>query len=292
MTRDAGRAAGLVVFTTTCLSASWMVAATLRALHLDATRPLAGPPLFALSLQYVLSMGWQPIAAAWLVRRWIDRDPVDLALRPAEPRFSVFAVALPIALACGAALLSLIGVRYGLVAVTSWSGSVPGDASRRYGPGLGLAALSVFGLALIWLQAVAEEVGWRGYVLSAATRRFGHARGLVLHAVLWALWYAPVVFFATHAGASGLDSLARGATFAVTCVLLGVLLGWLRLAANSVAPAVTANLTLTVAAGLPYVMHGVDAGLRSAIYRPVGWLVLVAAIVALFGAGRHDARHA
>jgi hypothetical protein len=131
---------------------------------------------------------------------------------------------------------------------------------------------------LVWLQAAAEEIGWRGYVLPAAMQRFGRWRGLVLQAVMWGTWYAPVVFFATL-GRSG--SFARCASFVLTCTLLGVLLGWLRLAAKSVGPAVTANVTLTLVGGMPYVLYGLDAGLRSTIYRPMGWLVLTAALAGL-----------
>ena len=63
--------------------------------------------------------------------------------------------------------------------------------------------------------------------------------------------------------------------------VLGTLFGWLRLASRSVVPVVMANATLTLAAGLPYLVHGVDAGLRSAAFGPPGWIVMVAAIGAL-----------
>lgn len=128
-----------------------------------------------------------------------------------------------------------------------------------------------------------------------AMERFGRWRGLVLHGVVWGLWYAPAIFFASYGPLSSLDALARAFAFAATCVLLGVLLGWLRLASRSIAPAVTANTTLTLAAGLPYVLHGVDAGQRSAVFLPAGWLVLVPLVLALFtsrlaGAVRTPAR--
>jgi len=45
---------------------------------------------------------------------------------------------------------------------------------------------------------------------------------------------------------------------------------------------VLANTTLTLAAGLPYVLHGVDAVQRSAVFFPTGWLVLLSVIAGLF----------
>jgi hypothetical protein len=64
-------------------------------------------------------------------------------------------------------------------------------------------------------------------------------------------------------------------------MLLGALLAWLRLAARSLVPVVVANATLTLAAGLPYVLHGLDGGLRSAAYGPVGWLLMAALFATL-----------
>ena len=135
-------------------------------------------------------------------------------------------------------------------------------------------------IALVWVQAFAEELGWRGYFLPRAMERFGHWPGLVLHGAVWGLWYAPVLLFAT-AGPLEFASFVRPLAFVVTCALLGTLYGWLRLASGSLAPVVVTNTTLTLAAGLPYVIHGVDPGLRSAAFGASGWLVLVVAIGAL-----------
>src|SRR5690606_40064576 len=41
------------------------------------------------------------------------------------------------------------------------------------------------------------------------------------------------------------------------------------------------NVTLTLCAGLPYLLSGWNVGLRSAIYEPVGWVVLFTVLTAL-----------
>jgi uncharacterized protein len=266
------RTAGLIVFSAISLFGSWSVAATIRALGIDVVQPRFGTQLLGLSLYYLATMGWQPLLAAWIVRRYVDRDPLDLAIRPPGPRFNVIAVLAACALAVAAGLLGF---------ALAGKGSLNGDADRQPVASMGLALSALVGLLLVWLQAVSEEVGWRGYVLPASMHRFGRWRGLVVHAVMWAVWYAPVVFFATLARADGVASLLRCGSFALSCALLGVLLGWLRLASKSVAPPVTANVTLTLVAGMPYVLHGIDTGLRSAIYRPIGWLVFATALCGL-----------
>jgi membrane protease YdiL (CAAX protease family) len=281
---DQRRTAGLIVFIAICVLGSWSGAATSRALNADPTQHRLGSQLFTLSLHYLVTMGWQPVVAAWLVRRFVDREPLDLAIRPPAPRFNIVAIGAAIVFAGAAGALAFSCERVGLLAATSINGAAEqrmDEGVRSAADGLLLTLGVLAALVLVWLQAVAEEVGWRGYVLPTAMRRFVAARGLVLHAVMWGVWYAPVVFFSAFGRMDGTASLVRCASFALTCVLLGILLGWLRLASDSVAPAVTANLTLTLLSGLPYVVHGIDAGLRSAIYRPIGWLVLATTLGAL-----------
>jgi len=226
-------------------------------------------------------MGWQPIAAAWAVRRWMAPD--DLALRPASPRVLGAAI---VAVLLGAALatsLALVGRWTGVASASaSFNGTVEvTDAARPVADALAVALGGVAALLLLALQALGEELGFRGHLLPTAMRAFGRVRGLTIHAVLWGLWYAPVVFSATYVGVPSTRAFAHCAAFTVTCSLVGMLLGWLRLASGSLAPPLTANLTLTLVAGTPYLLHGLDAGLRSAILQPVGWVVLVAAVATL-----------
>ncbi len=91
-------------------------------------------------------------------------------------------------------------------------------------------------LALVVGQAFTEEIGWRGYFLPRAMERFGRWGGLVIHGAVWGLWYAPVLFFSSHGQLAWFDSIARSLGFVLSCVLLGTLLGWLRLASRSVLP--------------------------------------------------------
>jgi hypothetical protein len=143
-----------------------------------------------------------------------------------------------------------------------------------------LLALSAT-LAMIGAQALTEEVAWRGYFLPRAMQRLGNWKGLILHGLVWGLWYAPVLFFATYGTTNVLSSLHHSSAFVVTCVFLGILLGWLRLAARSLVPVLVANATLTLAAGLPYTLYGLDAGIQASVFGPAGWAVAGAAISTL-----------
>jgi len=277
--------AGLMLFVGLSFLGSWFVAAALRIFGLTVAPSSLGTRLFTMSLLYAVSMGFQPIVATWIVRRWVDPpDRLDLGLRPSRPMFSVIGAASALAFAAAATLVAWGAARVGLAspralhgsAEVAFSADTPSAASI-----VGLALAFAATLVLIWIQAFAEEVGWRGYFLPRAMERLGKWRGLVLHGAVWGLWYAPVLFFASYGKLDPFGSLGRSLSFVVTCMLLGTVFGWLRLASRSLAPVVIANSTLTLAAGLPYVVHGVDAGTRGAAFGPAGWVVLLLVIASL-----------
>lgn len=276
-------AAGLGLFVALTFLGTWTVASTLRVLGLTVAPAPLGTRLLTTTLLYALMMGWQPIVAALVVRRWVDPpDRLDFGLRPASVGFSVAAGLGALLLAAAASLCGAAATRLGWLPAASFHGAAELGLRATTAVDAGALVVALFAtLALVCVQAVAEEFGWRGYLLPRAMERFGRWPGLVAHGVVWGLWYAPVVFFTAYGPATGAEALGRGLGFVVTCALLGTLLGWLRLASGSLAPVVLANTTLTLAAGLPYVLHNVDAGVRSAAYHPVGWAALALAIGAL-----------
>lgn len=290
--------AGLIVWALLCFSSSWFVAASLRVFSLNTAPAAVGTRLFVTLILYALTMGWQPFVATWVVRTWVDPPtPLDLGLRPSERSFSVLGAAAALLAALCASLVAWAWVGLGWLAPYASAPLEP--MTRAAGSAMALLVVASVGTFVLGVgQSFAEEVGWRGYFLLRAMQRFGPLRGLLLQGVLWGLWYAPVVFFTSFGELAPRAAIVRSSGFVLTCALVGTLLGCLRLASSSVGPAVVANTTFTFATGLPYVLHGLDAGLRGALFGPAGWLVLavfvllVAArarsIVALPSAGRSD----
>jgi hypothetical protein len=67
------------------------------------------------------------------------------------------------------------------------------------------------------------------------------------------------------------------------------MLGWLRLASKSIIPAVLANGVLTLVAGLPFVLRGIEVGAPSAVFGPAGWLLMLTVVLALALSGTRRA---
>ncbi len=234
----------------------------------DAVEPSARAMLRA-SVIYVAVVGWQPLVGFAIARRYFtDERPFDDGIRPVALRDSLFSVivaafVLAVAVVVETMLSHRIGEATPQVTVDlSWTASVR------------LIVAFVAIVAILWLQAIIEELAWRGYVLPRLMRTLGAWPGLLVHGLLWGLCYSPL--FAVN-GASLLQSLG----YVVTCGLLGVLLGWLRLASRSIYASAASNATLTICAGLPMLLIG--GGSRfSAAFQPPGWLPMVAVIAVIF----------
>jgi membrane protease YdiL (CAAX protease family) len=217
---------------------------------------LAGAPVattvWRATLAYVLAVGWQPFAAVWIVRRTVDSLPSAWVHREAPSSYMRLAIALPILFIAGAVL----------VQVTLGPAHEPAIAPRSSLGGF------IAATAVLWMQAIVEEIAWRGYLMPRLMETLGPWPGLCVHGILWGACYAPAFL----AGASADATHLLGDI--VTMGLLGVVLGWLRLASGSLAPGAACNATVTIGAGLPLLLGGATPAF-GAVFEPAGWLPML-----------------
>jgi membrane protease YdiL (CAAX protease family) len=205
-----------------------------------------------------------------LVRDERKRTPTGVRL----PR--VREIAFAVALAVGLAVLSMLVARlFGESAGGSGSDPMSRDA-----------AVAIAGALVVLLaQAFTEELGWRGFPLTCAVDRWGERVGLVIHGLAWGIWYAPLFLVS---GGTPSESIPIAGGFALTCLFLGVVFGWLRLWSGSVFPSMVANAVLTVVGGLPILALAGSSGRRDAVFRWPGWIVIGAVALALLVWRRRD----
>lgn len=258
----------MLAFLAVTFATTWLPAWLLRDLWRVEGLPLAWR-ILACSILYLSVIGWQPVVAVLVVRRYLEPPlAMDAGLRPSSGRFVLLGMVVPALAMLGASLLALA---LGHDAERFQTQALAAPQGNQLWSSILAIALVLSASAIIYGQCLIEEVAWRGYFLVRAMECAGPWRGLLVHGLVWGIWYAPVLLLTT--GGSG--SWLSAAEFVVTCVLLGVLLGWLRLASRSIIPAVAANVVLTLGAGLPILLSGSDVGARSAVYLPVGWVPLL-----------------
>ncbi|MBF0815783.1 CPBP family intramembrane metalloprotease [Microbacterium paludicola] len=139
------------------------------------------------------------------------------------------------------------------------------------------------------IPAFGEEIGWRGWLLSAL-RPLGVWPSLLVTGAVWGLWHAPIILLGYNFGRGDVIGVLL---MVAGCMAWGVLLGWSRLRTGSVWPAVVAHGALNAAAGLLALLVAVGERPDPALVGPLGavsWLVLavLVGVLALTGQFRRD----
>jgi membrane protease YdiL (CAAX protease family) len=101
-----------------------------------------------------------------------------------------------------------------------------GEAITMAGLVRGLALKAAFGLLIVSIFALGEEIGWRGYMQQRLVRRYGVLKGIRLSAAVWALWHVPYAISGLHS-ITGVPLYALLVIMPVGHVGLGLFLGWL-----------------------------------------------------------------
>jgi membrane protease YdiL (CAAX protease family) len=234
---------------------------------------------------------------ATLVMRALDRRagrPViatGLRIGDFRRRWPIWVVA-----ACGLPLLVFLAIPWGealgvirLDMRQSAAGQILLEKAPEVGaivmawPHATLFALSLFGgIVASVLNAplsFAEEWGWRGYLLGRLLP-LGQSRALMISGVCWGLWHAPIVAlgynYPVHRNLGPLLMVCF-------CVMLGALIGWMRLAAGSLWPAVMAHGALNGTGGIIGLLgpNGSIDTAQATLLGWSGWILLLVAICAL-----------
>ena len=95
------------------------------------------------------------------------------------------------------------------------------------------------GLILSMFLALAEEIGWRGYLLPHLLPR-GRTGALLLSGLLQGIWHLPIILLTPFYHGSG-DRWTVTVLFLLTLTAAGVFYGYLRLTTDSVWPAALAH---------------------------------------------------
>lgn len=176
--------------------------------------------------------------------------------------------------AVGATLVSLGAVLVAAAAGWTTLGLSAGSTGE-----LVLLPLMALGVAI---PAVGEEIGWRGF-LQQELSALGTWPSLVLTGVFWGLWHAPLVLLGYNYGTT--DPLVL-VPMVVTTILMGILIGWLRMRTDSVYPGALAHGVLNASASvLPLgIVVGGAVDVSGTVLGWGGWLVVLVLVAVLVAA--------
>lgn len=225
--------------------------------------------LLTCAATYCWVMGWQPALARVLAGRFFTPS---LSTRTSSRGGLLLALGLPATFVLIAMLTSWgLGVSELPLGDQSWKllfGAPSTDPVLRF-------SLMTAVVALITVQAVVEEFGWRGYFLPTLAALWGRSAALVIHGVFWGLWYLPLIYLSPGALGAGVS----GSTFVLTKAVLGIFLGWLYFWRGNIWLSSLANITITLLSLLPLLFWSGETASHWAPFGPAGWLPLIALAV-------------
>jgi membrane protease YdiL (CAAX protease family) len=284
----------VTVFLVLALGLSWLVALPLWLSGDGLANPFLG--LIAIAMMYT------PAIAALVVVFFVQKPRPQrigeyLGLWPLTPAkrvvwltvFGLFGAALLVIVttlvagALGLVDLDLVGFSgfAALIAAAS-----PTEIPIPIGALVAVQVLSIpVGALINSFASVGEEVGWRGWLLPSLMP-LGTWPALLLTGVIWGLWHSPLILLGYNFAQPSLWGVALMTT---GCVMLGILLGWLRLRSGSVWPAVVAHGAFNAAAGFLSLVIAAGAAPDPAVVGPLGavaWGVMAAVIVVLLVTGQ------
>ena len=230
---------GLLAYLLLVFGLSWPIEIVLVGRH-----PLGSVP-YTLLLVVVMFI---PALSALIVRLFVERQGfADAGLRWGRGRCYLAAWLLPVAFGLAAMGLA-VRLRQAefdpymtefMVRVTlqfSETKLPPFERLRIYFILASLTQSVVIGA----IPCFGEEFGWRGYLLMRLLP-LGRARAMVLTGAIWGLWHAPSILQGHNYPEHPLLGVPLMVTF---CILLGIVLGWLRLTSGSVFPAAVAHASV------------------------------------------------
>lgn len=279
--------AAIAVFVVAAAALAWLVAI-----------PLWIAPLPPVVGQVVaVAMMWTPALATLIVVLAV-RAPRRAALRflgvwPLRPVgrtvwFCVLALFAPIVLTLAAiALSAALGfVELDLAGLSGFREQLEAAGADTAGiPLWGVVVSQLVSLPFVAvipnaIAAFGEEIGWRGW-LTAALRPRGVWPALLITGVVWGLWHAPLVLLGQNYGRPDVTGVLL---MVASCVVMGVLMGWLRLRSGSVWPAVLAHGSLNTLGQATLLFAAAGQTPDFALIAPTGvsmWIVLAVVIAAL-----------
>jgi membrane protease YdiL (CAAX protease family) len=233
---------------------------------------------------------WPPAIGAYVARRFVEGGNfADSGLRLGPPLYLVVGWLLPALMVALAMLLSLPVTPFDpnfttLREVLAQQGVPDSTPIVPLIVGQIVQAL-LLAPAINGIFAFGEEFGWRGYLLPRLMQAWGPWPGLLAHGAIWGFWHAPLIVLVGYNYPQ--HHYLGVPLFVVTCVLLGTIFGWLRLASDSVLPSTVAHGAFNGVAAVPafLLVPGFDTALTGSAISITGWVVMALVILVLWQTG-------
>lgn len=98
----------------------------------------------------------------------------------------------------------------------------------QFSDGFSSAAVMIPGLVMLFLIAMFEEFGWRGYAFNSLLSRYNFFKASLIFGVLWSLWHLPLVLVKdTYQYQITQENIWFAVNFFISVIPLGIIISWI-----------------------------------------------------------------
>lgn len=184
----------------------------------------------------ILILMWIPGIAGIITASKYYKKEKALGMKIGKIKYILAGIVIPIVYLLISYAVAWLAVEDKTIGVNTLAEMMGYQSSIGIAPALYLGIFLFTGLFSSCLSAAGEEIGWRGFMYPVMERVIGRKKALLFSGLIWAVWHMPLIIAGLYQAKTTL--LYGLCMFAVELTLMSIIMSWLRVASNSVWPAI------------------------------------------------------
>ncbi len=181
-------------------------------------------------LEMTYALMWCPGVAAIIASLLYHRGENALNFRKCHVKHNLAGMWIP---------LVYLGVSYSIYVLIYGKSVITGNMASDL---IQMPNILLLNLAIFFVTALGEEIGWRGYLSPKLRKAFGFHKGSLISGIIWTAWHLPLVL-AGYTSANEIPLWFDIPMYSLQCIGMSYIMLYLSMKSKSVWPAAILHFT-------------------------------------------------